>query len=150
VIIFLISGLIAIYLRSNPVMEITLFKSPIGIYSQIVPGPWELNPSRNPHRTHVWFVLTSSETADTGLFAGLVMEKYMVGSITFSRYTFYNRATKKETEIDGSGQYGPYKAGQVVLLGGIYPWSVPSEPGTYEFRVYLGKKIVASALFEVQ
>jgi hypothetical protein len=78
------------------------------------------------------------------------MEKCLVGSITFSRYTFYNRATQKETEIDGSGQYGPYKAGQVVFLGGSYPSSVPSEPGTYEFRVYLGKKIVASALFEVQ
>jgi hypothetical protein len=83
------------------------------------------------------------------MFLGLVMSKRLKEDVTFSRYTFFNKATGKEVEIEATNELGPFEPGAILEVALQNPWPVPSEPGTYEVRIYLDDKVVASAVFEV-
>ena len=73
-------------------------------------------------------------------------------SITFTKYTYLNTTTQTETTIiSDTEELGPFKSvgGDVVSVHKVGPWSVPFQQGSYELRIYVGQKVIASALFEV-
>ena len=70
-------------------------------------------------------------------------------SVTFSKFTFFNKDTKNEVSIKTSDDFGPFASGTYILSYVDNPWTAPQEQGTYELRIYIGNDIVASAVFEV-
>lgn len=77
---------------------------------------------------------------------GLVISRQLKTEVTFSKFTFFNKAAGTEGEVESPGDLGPFKPGSAHFLG---PWEVPGEKGEYELRVYVGDEVVASALFNV-
>lgn len=84
------------------------------------------------------------------IFIILGISENLEDSVTFTRYAYYNKETKQEVGIETANDLGPFGAGADVLVGYSNPWPVPDQPSVYEVRVYLDKKVVASAVFKVQ
>ncbi len=78
----------------------------------------------------------------------LSINKNIENTVTFSRYTYVNIATRLETEIHSTKE--PWYPGQVGIINLDNPWDVPDKPGEYEMRVYLEDSVVASARFRVE
>jgi hypothetical protein len=131
--------------NNSPVKFIELIHEPPNSSPTIPPGGWELHVPRIPHPTQIQ---TKAAPID-GLVAIFIMSDHLNENVTFSKYVFFNKATQKEYEINTPLKMGPYKSKQVVYLGIPDPLTVPSDLGTYEFRIYINKEIVASAIFEV-
>ena len=69
-----------------------------------------------------------------------------VTSISVSKYMYYNSTNHTEEPVPTTpDQLGPFEP-SVHIIG---PWQVPNTKGEYEFRVYSGAKVVASANFIV-
>ena len=127
------------YLRAAPVKAIRLFDS-----SNIGSNSLPLLTNKSPYPKEVQRVLSPGDV----ILIGIIMDKFPGRSITFSRYCFYNQGTQQEKEIRSS-EMGTFKSGQNFIIGNLDPLPVPVEPGIYEFRIYMGNRIVASAVFEV-
>ena len=87
------------------------------------------------------------------MFLIVTMNPQYVGNITFSKYTFFNKASGRETEIAPPRSTDPFAPGQSLHLTPATPgnsWVVPNEPGIYEIRIYADAVNVASAVFEVK
>ena len=134
--------------KSNPVYFIFINSAEIQLESQElspVKFPIPKIPAKaNPYPDWI------QETFRSGshMFPGIIITQ-LKKSVTFSRYTFYNKETGEELEIGLPADLGPFASISWNLIAQSNPWLVPSEPGIYELRVYLDEKIVASALFEV-
>jgi hypothetical protein len=135
------------YLRASPVRSIQLKSVPPGSHVMVLPGFSLLYLPKNPHPAQIQTTILPGD----GLSAIIEMD-YSKGSVTFSKYTCFKRDTREETEIKTNNESGAYRPGlgQIFILGGRDGWPVPSEPGIYEFRIYMGNRIVASAVFEVR
>lgn len=147
---FLIIVLLAVsitvsYLRTNPVRYIFLWSVPAGSPAPPPTGEWDIVP-RNPHPPQSQAVCRPDES----VAVLLVLDKFPGEDLYLSRFTFYSRTGKHEIEIPAGNNQGPYQPGEIITLGIPDPWPVPDTPGIYEFRAYLGSKIVASAVFTVQ
>ena len=100
---------------------------------------WQINPG--PHPTVVQGSFLTGDELQLGLVISVNAE-----SISFSKYVFYNATDYSEELVPAtSSQLGPFEPA-VHLIG---PWQVPNTTGEYEFRVYSGEKVVASAKFVV-
>jgi hypothetical protein len=96
-------------------------------------------------------IIQGTFSRDQAVFLGIVISKEVRNRVTFSKYTFYDKNTKRETDITSQLEdLGPFEPGQITLVAFSHPWKVPEKPDTYEIRVYLEKRIVASALFDVK
>jgi len=128
-----------------PINDIKLFRVPppqkVGIWPDVFPSE-----SPVPFPIIVQQVFTPGEK----MVLGLVINERLAEGVSFSKYTFFNRQTGEEREIESSTHLGPFRPGQIVELNWDDPWLVPAEPGTYMLRVYLDSRIVASAIFEVK
>jgi hypothetical protein len=100
---------------------------------------WQINPG--PHPTVVQGSFLTGDEMQLGLVISMKTK-----SISFSKYVFYNDTDKSEEPVPTtSSQLGPFEPA-VHLIG---PWQVPTTAGEYEFRVYSGAIVVASAKFVV-
>ena len=127
----------------SPVHVITIFKSEPG--NRPPPGGWAIVQQANPYPP--WIQVFNQGDK---IYLSLVISKELDTSVTFSKYTFVNNVTNIEVETGSSSDYGPFEPGQKLDVAFDNPWPVPSETGFYQFRIYLGNKVVASALFEVR
>ncbi len=84
------------------------------------------------------------------MYVFIVVNPRRAESVTFSKYTVFNRQTEVETELPARGGLGPINPGTGIYVASDSPWDVPTQPGHYEFRVYVGSKVVASARFDVE
>lgn len=137
---------------NSPIYLIRIFKGMPD--SPVPPGGWGVSlGSPEPYPKGIQQIFVPGEKIALGLNISLGPDsKNTPGeNIAFSKYTFYNTETGEEKEIEVEGDdLGPFQMHSVVLIAWLHPWPVPSAPGTYEFRVYLRNKVVASALFEVK
>jgi len=100
---------------------------------------WQINPGPYPTGTQRSFSIGDE------LRLGLVIS-IKTNSISFSKYVFYNTANHTEALVPTAPeQLGPFEPA-VHIIG---PWQVPSTRGEYEFRVYSGARVIASARFVV-
>ena len=100
-----------------------------------------------PHPAEIQQVFKPGETMMLGL---VIKDQLFKREVTFSRFTLFNKETGIEEELKVSpGDLESYETGGIYLLGYPDPWDVPGEDGEYELRLYLGDKVVASALFSV-
>jgi hypothetical protein len=83
------------------------------------------------------------------IFFGIRLSKDLEENVVFTKYTIFNKDTSTEFKIGLPEQLGPYEPAQVPLIAFEDPWTLPNEPGHYEFRVYLGNRIVSKALFNI-
>jgi hypothetical protein len=128
-----------------PVTFIEVFRVRPG-ESAAPPPSWTALAPTNPFPAGVQGVLGPREK----IFFGLIINKDAKEPVTFSGYTYYRETPAVTTEVPlRAGEMGPFNPGQTPLVGMKNPWPVPSEPGIYQLRVYLGGKVVASAIFEV-
>jgi len=129
---------------SNPVSYITVFRVRPGKLP-LPPPSWGTDAQVVPYPTYVQAVFSPRDR----MFLGLIMSKRPKEEITFSSYTFLNKATGEEVEIEATNELGPFEPGTEQFVALQNPWPVPSEPGIYEVRIYQDDKLVASAVFEV-
>lgn len=131
--------------ETNDIVEvIRIFKAESPDYPP-PPGGW-ISMSTGPHPSKI------QEVFDPGdkMFLGLVISEQIMNEVKFSRFTFFNKDTGTEEEIVASpDDLGSFEPGRGFLTGFQNPWEVPDENGEYEVRVYLGDKVIASALFNV-
>jgi hypothetical protein len=128
----------------SPVDAIYIFKARI---NQHVPsGEFSGAVNPNPHPEGIQKTFSQGES----LFLILSMRDDLKENVIFSQYTFYNKETKIEVDTGSPEDFETWEAGQTNLVAFNKPWPVPDQPGIYELRVYLGKRIVASAVFQVE
>ncbi len=108
------------------------------------PSLGQIEP-KTPHPDFVQEVLSPGDK----IYLGLVINDENKEAITFSKYTFYEKATGRELVLETTDDLGPFQPGQITLIAFDHPWPVPEQPGIYEVRIYMGNDIVASALFLV-
>jgi len=125
----------------EPIDYIEIFKE-----RQTVPPSFGLGAPIDPFPDGI----QETFSKDDRMFLGLVISEENKNNVTFDKYTFYNRNTEQEIEITDVDDLRVFKPDQITLVAFNNPWSVPKEPGTYEIRVYLDNKIVASAVFKVR
>lgn len=125
----------------EPIDYIEIFKE-----RQTVPPSFGLGAPIDPFPDGI----QETFSKDDRMFIGLVISEENKNNITFDKFTYYNRNTEQEIEISEVGDSRTFKPGQITLVAFDNPWSVPEQPGTYEFRVYLDNEIVASAVFKVR
>jgi hypothetical protein len=82
--------------------------------------------------------------------SAIKLSKGLKENIIFTQYTFFNIGTSAEFKVGLPEQLGPFEPGQLPLIAFDDPWPVPTETGHYEFRVYLGNRVVARALFNIR
>lgn len=144
VLILLTLGLPGCSSQSDVVEVIHIFKAQSPSYPP-PPGGWALMPT-GPHPAAIQEVFDPGDKMNLGL----VISSQIKTDVTFSRFTFFNKGTGTEAEVESSpGDLGPFGPGSKVHLAFLDPWDIPSEAGEYEIRVYLGDEVVASALFNV-
>ena len=108
-------------------------------------GAWAYDRKSDPHPDRIQRVFNLGDR----MFLGLRISEHLEADITFSKYTFFNRDTAKEIEVNSLGDLGPFEPGRATLVGFENPWMVPADPGNYELRIYLDNKVIASAKLEV-
>jgi len=123
----------------TPVKEIRLGKAVWLEGPQPPPGVWLSLPA-SPYNDAVLLVNKSEE-----IIIIIELEGEIKNPVTFTRFTFYNKETGTEEIIELSEDLGPLEPGE----SDRWETQVPYEDGEYELRVYLGKRIVAWALFNV-
>ncbi|MDD5083088.1 MAG: hypothetical protein PHU08_06945 [Dehalococcoidales bacterium] len=128
---------------SDPVEVIRVFKARPG--TPVPTGGWGL-ASSDPYPDAVQVVFSPGEK----MYLGLRISGRLKSDVTFAKYTFFNKGTGVEVVVAASpDDLGPLEPGSVVLLGFSDPWAIPTTAGSYEFRVYLGDRVVAAALFDI-
>ncbi len=83
------------------------------------------------------------------MYVFIVVNPRLSKSVSFSKYAVVNRQSKVDMELPPNGSFGPYNPGTGFAVAYEDPWTVPAQPGNYEFRVYDGSSVVASARFDV-
>jgi hypothetical protein len=110
----------------------------------VPPGGSLADPQKNPMPATVWDFPVGEK-----LYVGVRINKSLKKDVTFTKFTILNPATSAEYEVGLPEELGPYEPGQIILLNYGDPWTLPSEKGLYQFRIYLGERIVAIALVSV-
>jgi len=123
----------------NTVQKIIILPRPSG--DAIPPGGWALDPSTNPFPSKVQEVFQPGQE----LIIGIKIDEHLKNNVTFSKVTLFNRETMNEVVVISS-DLGPFEPGQAPYLP---YYAVPNEKGSYEVRIYIDQKVIASALFEV-
>jgi hypothetical protein len=126
----------------NPVDGIFVFKARPG---QMVPTG-EFAGTGNPHPSGVQATFNPGDK----MFIILSMSEKLRSDVTFSRYAFFNEETGQEVNVGSPEDFKTWEPGQTDLVAFHNPWGVPDRPGEYKLRIYLGKRIVASAVFRVE
>ncbi len=130
----------------EPVFDISVEKVEQPPPGPPLPGtPPSLPLTPEPHPTEVQQVFQPGDV----MYVFIVVNPRLSKSVSFSKYTVFNRKSKAETDLPPNGSFGPYNPGTGFAVAYEDPWTVPAEPGNYEFRVYVGSKVVASARFDV-
>ncbi len=70
--------------------------------------------------------------------------------VYFSRYTFFHEETGQEVDVSSPEDFKAWEPGQTGLVAFHNPWVVSDQPREYNLRIYLEKRIVASAVFRVE
>ncbi|MDD5190495.1 MAG: hypothetical protein PHE50_05570 [Dehalococcoidales bacterium] len=133
-------------LPAMPINTIHIFN--IDPYA-VPPGGWVIHLPPYNFNSHPDGIQAKFAPGDT-LALGLTMSYQFKEPITFTKYTFYNRKTGEEMTIGTTEDLGPFEPGDVTIVALSHPWPVPTQPGIYEIRVYLGDENVASGVFEVK
>jgi hypothetical protein len=129
--------------KPYPIERILLFKDTAGIPPT---GPFNIGPP-DPFAAQVQLTVRPGDR----IFAIIRVSRKTKGDVTISRYTFFNTRTSQEHEIAALPvDLGPFHAGDIRPVALDHAWPVPERSGAYEFRIYLGDEVVASALFEVK
>lgn len=100
----------------------------------------------NPHPTGVQVTFNPGDR----MFIILSMSAKLKSDVTFSRYTFFNEETRQEVDVGSPEDFKTWEPGQTDLVAFHNPWVVPNQQGEYRLRIYLEKRIVASAVFRVE
>ena len=78
------------------------------------------------------------------MYLGLRISSKIKANVTFSKFTYFKKETRKEIEAGSPGDLmRAWEPGQVDLLAFNSPWPVPEQPGEYQVRVYLDKQVVS-------
>jgi hypothetical protein len=126
----------------QPIERIELDKAPPG---QEIPTAVSLSIiEKDPMPATKWEFLSSEK-----LYVGIRMSKDLKENVTFTKFTYFNKDTFVETTVGFPKELGPYEPGQLQLLNLYDKWTLPTEHGSYEFRIYLGERIVSEALFNI-
>ena len=110
------------------------------------PGAWLFLEDNDPMPANPW---EFREHVVTGFWVRIRINKDLKENVTFTKYTIFCTADSSEKTVGQPDDLGPYEPGQVVLLNHGRPWQIPAAYGQYEFRVYLGDRIVSQAFFNV-
>jgi hypothetical protein len=138
--------LVACNRQPNPVYSISIEKVKVE-----PPGPPSTGPlpgvplTQEPYSTRVQQVFQPGDR----MFVFIFTNPRLTKSVTFSKYTFFNRQNKVETSLPPNGSFGPFDPSTGFSVAQENPWTVPAQPGQYELRVYVEARIVGSARFDV-
>ena len=105
---------------------------------------WVQNPS-GPYNDTIYSFNKGEE-----IYIYIQLESELETAVTFTKFTFYNKKTYTEEIVDLTDDYisddlGPFEPGR----DNFWVAEVPYEDGEYELKIYLGERVVASALFDV-
>jgi hypothetical protein len=126
----------------EPIDRIQLFKA---LDQPGIPTAGSLADSQKDPMPNIVREFSSSDK----IFFGIRLSKDLKENVVFTKYTFFNKDTSAEFKIGLPEQLGPFEPGQITLIAFDDPWTLPTETGRYEFRVYLGNRIVSKALFNI-
>ena len=73
------------------------------------------------------------------------LEGEIEAPVTFTKFAFYNKETGAEVIIELLDNLGPFEPGE----NHTWETQAPDEDSEYELRVYIGKRVAASALLDV-
>jgi hypothetical protein len=127
----------------DPIERIALFKA--SDKPGIPSTAFLADPQKDPMPDSVWEFSSHDK-----IFFAVRSSKDLKENILFTQYTFFNIGTSAEFKVGLPEQLGPFEPGQLPLIAFDDPWPVPTETGHYEFRVYLGNRVVAKALFNIR
>lgn len=132
--------------QPNPVFSISIEKVKVEPPGPPSTGPLPSVPlTPEPYSTRVQQVFQPGDRMFVFMFTNLRLTK----TVTFSKYTFFNRQSRVETNLPPNGSLGPFDPSTGFSVAQENPWTVPAQPGQYEFRVYVADRVVASARFDV-
>jgi hypothetical protein len=129
---------------SEPIERIELY--PAHNPPEVPPGEGLYFGSIDPMPTQAW---DFPELIVTSIFVGIRISKDLKEDVTFTKYTIFDPVVSSEYELGLPEESGPYEPGQILLLNLYDPWAIPAAKGQYEFRIYLGDRIVSKALFNI-
>lgn len=124
---------------STPVANINLEKASLYEADHPATGLWMVFPS-GPYNCTV-----HSFNKDEEILIYIELESGLETPVTFTKFTFHNKETGDEATIELPDDSGAFESGE----SHIWHAQAPNENGEYELRVYIDKRVVASALLDV-
>ena len=116
-------------------------------------GKAALSETGTPPPSGIWMSFPSGPYNDTvysfnrgeEILIYIELESRLEAPTTFTKFTFYNKETGNEVTIELLDDLGAFEAEE----SHIWHTQAPNKDGEYELRIYINKRIVASALLDI-